>query len=353
MDNKLDELLSLVDSMVSSLDKKDGEYIAATLMEQKIGDDIHENYGWSFDDEDMLYTYANVEQPVWMGRVIKETHIFSMDKKITDLDSLDEKKEYLIASEAIYHETQNGKKLYIKRWSKEYGNKVKALAEIDGIKCFVFDLSDDIFPEIKRREQEKKRKREEYLFRRQKFQGDIIITDPCYVCRKRDESGRPNWSDYHPYNSMRNYPDYDKESDSSEMFNKNDKLLDAAARKWESENPDDWDDFEHAMKREGIECIMHRTLVGDWSCITLDADGNLLGEFGADSGEVGVFPLDKVRVYNNKFDESLISRGLATVIEDFDGEVWFEKLDSETLIVRGLGTIKGKQIEFRTEQTGF
>ena len=34
------------------------------------------------------------------------------------------------------------------------------------------------------------------------MEGDIIITDPCYLIKKIDESTRPKWIDFHPYKSI-------------------------------------------------------------------------------------------------------------------------------------------------------
>ena len=36
------------------------------------------------------------------------------------------------------------------------------------------------------------------------FDGDIIITDPCYIMKKRDYSSAPKWSDYMSYSNIKN-----------------------------------------------------------------------------------------------------------------------------------------------------
>lgn len=364
MDDKaFDDLMNMVDSVINSMEKEEGPYIEATSTKVKRKDGDGMFYTWEYDDNESIASLAyadcmKVNTTIGMETygLVKETYTFEVSKKITDIQNLKENKEYMVLSKVPFHKLYSGRQLYKKEWEKVPGSKVafsvNAIIAVGG-EYLVFDLADDFYQDIKNDTMDKIRKREEYLFRRQKFQGDIIITDPCYVCRKIDSSDRPQWSDYHAYSSIVEYPDYDEEKKTSKMFDENMARMEAADDKWEEEHPNDWDDFEGAMKREGIECIMHRTLVGDWSCVTLDSEGNVLGNFCADSGEVGVFPLDAIRKYNSKFDESYISRGFATVIEDFDGEVWFKKIDNETLIVNGCGTSKGNPIEFSTKQVGF
>lgn len=362
-DKEFDDLMNRVDRVINYLEKDEGPYVEATSTEVKRKDGTNMFFTWEYDDDESLARLAygecmrvNTARGAESYGLAKETYTFEVSKKIDDVQNLNGDKEYMLLSKVPFHKLYSGKQLYKKEWEKVPGNKVaanvRAIIAVGG-EYLVFDLADDFYQDIKNDTMDKIRKREEYLFRRQKLQGDIIITDPCYVCRKIDSSDRPQWSDYHPYSSIIEYPDYDEEKKTSKMFDENMARMEAADDKWEEEHPNDWDDFEGAMKREGIECIMHRTLVGDWSCVTLDSEGNVLGNFCADSGEVGVFPLDAIRKYNSKFDESYISRGFATVIEDFDGEVWFKKIDNETLIVNGCGTSKGNPIEFSTKQVGF
>lgn len=179
------------------------------------------------------------------------------------------------------------------------------------------------------------------------LKGDIIITDPCYVCIHRDFKTSPQWDDYMSYKSIRDYPDYDKESDSSKLFHKEREVMDEAYRKWDKENPDDWDDFAETLERNNIEdYIMGRTLVGDWSCETVDSEGNVLGRFCADSGEVGVFLLDDIKRYNPSYDP-LENPHCVTVIKDFDGCVKLTERDGAA-VVEGEGNIN-----FFTRQTDY
>lgn len=183
------------------------------------------------------------------------------------------------------------------------------------------------------------------------MKGDIIITDPCYLIKHRDESTRPKWADYHLYGSIYEYPDYDADKKESKMFSENAKKLYEADEKWCQENPDDRDYWDETnLSPFGFTTYLtHNTLYGDWGCTTFDSNTNKpIGEFCADGGEVGVFLLDEVLKYNPEYtdykDENM--QFTVTLIKDFDGEVWFEKVDSETLIVRGEGNVN-----FYTRQT--
>ena len=48
----------------------------------------------------------------------------------------------------------------------------------------------------------------EKIVKSKEFKGDIIITDPCYIIKKVDESTRPKTTDYLTYSDMTEYPDY-------------------------------------------------------------------------------------------------------------------------------------------------
>lgn len=43
-----------------------------------------------------------------------------------------------------------------------------------------------------------------------RFKGDIIITDPCYICKEKEEVGKyPRAKDYFSYDERYDYPAYD------------------------------------------------------------------------------------------------------------------------------------------------
>lgn len=135
------------------------------------------------------------------------------------------------------------------------------------------------------------------------FKGDVIITDPCYIIRKENELTEDDWE-------ACGYGDY--------------------------------------IEELGIKNYLCRdTIYGDWSCTTFRTENDeVLGEFCADAGLVAVFLLDEVLAYNPDFDYHVERPWTTTLIKDFDGEVYFEKLDSETLTVKGNGNVN-----FFTSQT--
>lgn len=107
------------------------------------------------------------------------------------------------------------------------------------------------------------------------FDGDIIITDPCYIV--------------HDYNDWRTVCDtYD-------------------------------------LNKIGITPSMTRdTIFGDWCCETVDAETyETIGYFCADAGLVSVMPFDEVLKYNPKFDYHNTRPDLVTLIRDFKGTVQF------------------------------
>ena len=209
------------------------------------------------------------------------------------------------------------------------------------------------------------------------FNGDIIITDPCYIIKERDESTRPKWDDFHPHKSIYEYPDYDEKTKTSKMFSENAAKLNKADEIWQKSNPDDWDvcNYGSNMESIGIHHYMTRdTLYGDWSCTTFDLDAKeRIGEFCADAGLVSVLLLDEVLKYNPNFDYHKNKPWTTTLIKDFKGTVQFvvvytegvyedsteyhkkgDKWEDYSVEVVGHGINKktGKPINFVGKQTG-
>lgn len=113
-----------------------------------------------------------------------------------------------------------------------------------------------------------------------RFKGDIIITDPCYICKDEDW-GKCGYGDNMEVLGIENY-------------------------------------------------ICRDTIYGDWSCTTFNSDtGEKIGEFCADAGMVAVFLLNEVLKYNPDFDYHIARPWTTTLIKDFDGEVNFEVLHAE------------------------
>lgn len=159
--------------------------------------------------------------------------------------------------------------------------------------------------------------------------GDIIITDPCYIMRAEHHGTTPI-------------------------------------------TEDDWSacDYGSNMEALGIKHYLTRsTIYGDWSCTTFDATNGMglkirkaIGDFCADAGLVSVFLLDEVLKYNPDFDYHKNRDWTTTWIKDFKGKVQIvckvsdktRPYDTASVIVKGSGIIKstGEKFKFETRQTG-
>lgn len=161
------------------------------------------------------------------------------------------------------------------------------------------------------------------------FDGDIIITDPCYIL---------------------------KDGDSED---------------------DDWEkcDCGSDMESLGINHYMTRdTICGDWSCTTFDTDTKKpIGQFCADAGLVSVFLLDEVLKYNPDFNYHIERPWTTTLIKNFKGSVQFivRRIEGEyeedteywnagdkwvdysvEVVGHGVDKVTGKPINFVGKQTG-
>lgn len=149
------------------------------------------------------------------------------------------------------------------------------------------------------------------------FDGDIVITDPCYVV-----------------------------------------------------NGEDWERCEYGDRMDQIglkRCMVRDTLYGDWSCTVFDEQTtNQLGSFCADAGLVGVFDLAELLQYNPEYRDHIEKPHAAALIKDFRGVVRFvvrpcseqeneDDLDGFYVSVVGHGINKktGEEVNFFTAQTGF
>lgn len=156
------------------------------------------------------------------------------------------------------------------------------------------------------------------------FDGDIIITDPCYILSDKD---------WHLY-------DYNN------------------------------------LEELGFTNYMSRgTIYGDWSCTVYNTDTKeKIGKFCADAGLVGVYLLKEIHNYNPQYDDYINHPYAATLIKDFKGTVQFVvkyehgfyKEDTEfhkkgelwedyslQVVGHGIDKKSGKPINFVGKQTGF
>lgn len=209
------------------------------------------------------------------------------------------------------------------------------------------------------------------------FDGDIIITDPCYIMKKPDKSTEPKWEDYISCSFIKDYPDYDDKKKQSETYFKEQREYFDAHRQWNNEN-NDYEICEAGtdISHLGFTKYMTRnTLYGDWSCTTYDLDSNKeIGNFCADSGMVSVFLLDEVMKYNPEYKHVKENSWCVTCIRDFKGAVEFrvehiegfyedtteyhkagDKWEDNVVKVygHGINKITGKPINFVGMQTGF
>lgn len=180
-----------------------------------------------------------------------------------------------------------------------------------------------------------------------RFDGDIIITDPCYIAKKRDESTRPKWDEFMDRPS---YQGMSREELNACGFFEKHKKMQEAQEAWDKEHPRDWIVCEcgEDMSALGLKNYLSAsTGYGDWSCTTFNSNTNEeIGNFCADAGMVGVFLLDEVLEYNPDFTEYIKKTWTTTVIKDFHGTVKIAR-EGETVYVLGEGNIN-----FVTKQTG-
>jgi len=222
---------------------------------------------------------------------------------------------------------------------------------------------------------------------KKEFDGDIIITDPCYIIKDRHQIGKyPYRSDFYSYDRIEDYPD--REEVNIRTLSKDDQLMiefgikskyiskkreeeemayEKAMREYKEKNPDDWENCEYGshMEKLGIRNYLSRdTLYGDWGCTTYDMNTKeAIGSFCADAGMVAVFSLEEVLKYNPDFDYHISKPWTTTWIKNFKGTVQFivnqeisiyEGKENYDVIVEGHGInkITGNPIHFLGKQTG-
>ncbi len=188
-----------------------------------------------------------------------------------------------------------------------------------------------------------------------RFDGDIIITDPCYIIKEQKEEGKPDWVAIHGRD--RYTSEFLSTSEGKKVLLENTKAYDEALSKWEELNPDDWSrcDYGDNMGILGFSenHLVSPTGYGDWSCTAYEGpkgefkDPKVLGEFCADAGMVAVFLLSEVLKYNPDFDWHVTRPWTTTCIKDFHGEVDIVDDGEEGVEVIGTGNIN-----FFATQTG-
>ena len=247
-------------------------------------------------------------------------------------------------------------------------NKEEAMARLLALKVEQERIQKEIDETL---EEEVNSRRESYNIP-VRFDGDIIITDPCYIMNKKNDDrfnekgycNGPSWWDfvskttttecddgrggtYTRYNMPKpeDYPDCrlkvkeDYTSESAYLIGKHggrqpmfSLILDAEWKAYQKAQ-DEWDSVPHCdwdrcgcgqdMSVLGLKTfLVGDTIYGDWSCTTFNSDTEeKIGEFCADAGMVGIFLLDEVLAYNPDFDYHIERPWTTTLIKDFHGTV--------------------------------
>ena len=234
------------------------------------------------------------------------------------------------------------------------------------------------------------------------FDGDIIITDPCYLMKKGTYNIQeaPAWWDFISKTTFEmkdgikhyHYPSPDEYDDCVEVpvmeyfkdggkcyiekllkgqiskdsenlkgykikvsptLNAESDAYHKAEEKYHEEHKEDWEICEYGENMEVLgfkTYLVDGTGYGDWGCTVYDDKKQKIGEFCADAGLVGVFLLDEVLKYNPDFNYHLERPWTTTLIKDFHGTVEIKSKmtdDGYPLVtVVGVGNVN-----FKSEQT--
>lgn len=191
------------------------------------------------------------------------------------------------------------------------------------------------------------------------FKGDLIITDPCYLINqnrlKNIPVEKPSKSDY--LLNLEEYDDIvivdtadlikhlpeaiyvpidDKTCKYSYKYNFDNSVYENAKNSYKSDDTIDtwsWTNCgtnTEKIKELGIkQYICKDTLFGDCNYIVLDNYKECIGKICVDSGMVCVTELNEWRNYIPEMKRWLEEhKSFVTIINNFDGEVWFEVEDT-------------------------
>lgn len=160
-----------------------------------------------------------------------------------------------------------------------------------------------------------------------KFKGTIVVTDPCYMegvdCLMERGTIYGDWS-------CMVYPGDINENKKHE--------------EWDEHYFKFFNEYNFTGKTREEKDVMlaeHKKFREEWG-------KNILGEFCADAGKVGVFEWDKLGEKNQKWVTD--HPWCAAVIKDFDGDVEFELIDESVHVI---GTTENHTNDFFSTQSGY
>ena len=170
----------------------------------------------------------------------------------------------------------------------------------------------------------------------------IVITDPCYLM-----PDCPIITDYNfDYQKDANLLTPDEQKEYERYSN------DLEAYHQRIKERDDWQICNYGMEMNKIgfhNCITSPTYIGDWCWLVNDnITGQVLGQFSADSGMVGVFLMEEIINYDKTLLDKLKRlQQCACIIENYTGTITIEKptKKNSSARVRGVGNINFKSSE--------
>lgn len=166
-----------------------------------------------------------------------------------------------------------------------------------------------------------------------KFSGDIVITDPCYMKNSKNSCAMQRGTIYGDWSCMV-YPGKLEENKKYEEWNEHYFKF--------------FNDYNFTGKTKDEKKAMRE----EFNKFKEEWKKNILGEFCADSGQVGVFEWDKLSTEDQKW--ALERPWCATIIKDFSGEVEFEiEIQGDTKSVHVVGYSHNGQNDFFSVQSGY
>lgn len=199
-----------------------------------------------------------------------------------------------------------------------------------------------------------------------RFEGDIVITDPCYFLKraKADEViEEPRWEDYFP--RLQYTSEMLQDAEIAKEFEECNARMNAAYVKWCENNIDDSDLVEAFDNLEALGMttfLLAKTEYGPWTCTVFNSDtgeeyyaDNRPSTFTSDSGLVGVFLLNDVCRYNPHY-RKVTEPCTATRLIGYKGTVSIVNYSESTGLeadIRIIGVGDDESIlSFYTKQTG-